>query len=131
MQNLSLTKRLINFQLSSHAVEKNRYSENNGHHHFVENHLLCPRLLLPDSYGSMPPPKYNRQPGKTLLTLIALSEAFLLCLKDASDQDSSNEMRRLYNAYSNYPGQNVMSPEEKLALNRLQYEMMANYVQNR
>jgi hypothetical protein len=47
------------------------------------------------------------------------------------DQDNSAEIRRLYNAYNSYPGQNAISPEERLALNRLQYEMMANYVQNR
>lgn len=47
----------------------------------------------------------------------------------APEQDSSSEIRRLYNAYNSYPN-NGMSPEERMALNRLQYEMMANYVQN-
>ncbi|KAG5676513.1 hypothetical protein PVAND_006343 [Polypedilum vanderplanki] len=50
--------------------------------------------------------------------------------QDASDQDSSTDIRRLYNAYNSYPNPNGISPEERMALNRLQYEMMANYVQN-
>lgn len=51
-------------------------------------------------------------------------------IQDTSEQDSSPEIRRLYNAYNSYPGSNPMSPEERMALNRMQYEMMANYVQN-
>lgn len=60
-----------------------------------------------------------------------LNNEMMKFFKDSLDQDSSNEIRRLYNAYNNYPGSNAISPEERMALNRLQYEMMANYVQNR
>lgn len=58
---------------------------------------------------------------------------FVIFFKDAPDQESGNEIRRIYNAYNNYPGPNAnaISPEERMALSRLQYEMMANYVQSR
>lgn len=39
------------------------------------------------------------------------------------------DIRRLYNAYNNYPS--VLSPEERMYLNRLQFETLANYVQQK
>lgn len=37
-------------------------------------------------------------------------------------------------SYNNYPASNnvaAATPDERMALNRLQYEMVANYVQNK
>ncbi|XP_070507072.1 uncharacterized protein AstC [Chironomus tepperi] len=65
-----------------------------------------------------------------LIMAVACRPQSSLDNQDSSDQDSSVDIRRLYNAYNNYPGNNMISPEERMALNRLQYEMMANYVQN-
>lgn len=58
-----------------------------------------------------------------------LTHLFIVIMQDSSDQDSSADIRRLYNAYNSYPGNNMISPEERMALNRLQYEMISNYVQ--
>ncbi|CAO1341263.1 unnamed protein product [Diamesa hyperborea] len=58
--------------------------------------------------------------------------------QDTTDQENP-EVRRMFNSmngggsYNNYPASNnvaAATPDERMALNRLQYEMVANYVQN-
>lgn len=49
--------------------------------------------------------------------------------QDSPDDNGFDMRQRLFNAYQNYPS--PLSPEERMALNRMQYELMANYVQNR
>lgn len=46
------------------------------------------------------------------------------------DQDGNSlELRRLYNAYNSVPS--PISPDERMFLNRLQFETLANYVQQK
>ncbi|CRK94328.1 CLUMA_CG007843, isoform A [Clunio marinus] len=65
-----------------------------------------------------------------LTTLVTCRPQTTIDSQDPSDQDSTNEIQRLYNAYSNFPSANMMSPEDRMAWNRLQYEMIAHYIQN-
>lgn len=64
---------------------------------------------------------------------------FIFIKQDTTDQENP-EVRRMFNSmngggsYNNYPASNnvaAATPDERMALNRLQYEMVANYVQNK